>query len=243
MDDTPNIATLAAQIADPARARMLLTLMDGRALTVSELGAVAGLGKASASTHATRLLDAGLVRAERQGRHKYLRLAGAPVARLIESMMALAAVPTPSPPSPLVGSYPRTGPRNPALREARLCYNHLAGALGVQVYRSLSGRGYLAHAAGGLTLTPEGRVFALTLGLREDALRPGSPPLCRDCLDWSERQSHLGGRLGRLLLVQFQASGWLRRQSEGRALEVTPKGRAGFAQSFPDLPLLDGLGA
>ena len=237
MEDNPNIATLAAQIADPARARMLLTLMEGRALTVSELGAVAGLGKASASEHATRLLAAGLVRAERQGRHKYLTLAGPSVARLLESMMAVAADPAPAA-KPL-----RTGPRNPALREARLCYNHLAGALGVQVYRSLSGRGYLAHAAGGLTLTPEGRIFVQSLGVAEEDLRPDRTPLCRDCLDWSERQSHLGGRLGRLLLVQFQSADWLRRPQQGRALQVTTKGKAAFAESFPDMAHLGGLHA
>ena len=237
MERSPNIAALAARLADPARARMVLALMDGRALTVSELGAVAGLGKASASEHATRLLAAGLVRADRQGRHKYLRLVGSQVALLIETMMTVAAPPMP-PPRPI-----HTGLSAPALREARVCYNHLAGSLGVQLYRSLSARGYLAHMADGLTLTPEGRLFALSLGLTEADLAPGRTPLCRDCLDWSERQSHLGGRLGRLLLTRFHKLGWLRRPDQGRALLITPPGRASFARSFPDLPLSDGLPA
>ena len=248
MTDSPNIAALAAQIADPARARMLLALMDGRALTVSELGATAGLGKASASEQTSRLLDAGLVRADRQGRHKYLTLSGPHIARLIETMMAVAATssPTAAPPSPFhtgPNPTPHTGPRDPALRRARLCYNHLAGAFGVQVYRSLSARSYLEHAPGGLTLTPEGRIFALSFGLTAPDLAPARTPLCRDCLDWSERQSHLGGRLGRLLLARFQSLDWLRRPEQGRALTVTPKGLAGFARSFPDLPLLAGLPA
>ncbi len=233
MTESPNIASLAAALADPARARMALALMDGRARTVSELGAAAGLTKASASEHAARLEGAGLVRAEKQGRHKYLSLASAEVARLIEAMMALAgqgAGRTPGRPA-------LPGPRDPALREARLCYNHLAGTLGVQVYQSLSANGCLAPAEGGLTLTPAGHAFALGFGLSEADLSPspGSArtPLCRDCLDWSERQNHLGGRLGRLLLAQMEAQGWLRRKPESRALTVTPEGRRAIARAFP----------
>jgi DNA-binding transcriptional ArsR family regulator len=222
MTEAPNIARLAAPLADPARARMVTLLMDGRARTVTELGQATGLTKASASEHATRLLDAGLLAAERQGRHKYLRLASPAVARLIEAMMTLA----PAPPQ-------RFGPRDPGLREARLCYNHLAGALGVQLYQSLSARGFLTHVQGGLDLTPAGRVFCLAFGLTEPDLAPGRAPLCRDCLDWSERQSHLGGRLGRLLLARMESQAWLRRSEGSRALTVTPLGRTAFARAFP----------
>jgi DNA-binding transcriptional ArsR family regulator len=224
MSDAPNIARLAAPLADPARARMAMLLMDGRARTVTELGAATGLTKASASEHAARLIDAGLLAADRQGRHKYLRLAGPEVAHLIETMMALVHR----------GGDQRFGPRDPALREARLCYNHLAGALGVQLYRSVSARGFLAHTAGGLTLTPPGLAFCRDLGLAEADLAPkGRAPLCRDCLDWSERQSHLGGRLGRLLLARMETLGWLRRGEGTRALAVTPSGRRAFAETFP----------
>lgn len=222
MSESPNIARLAAPLADPARARMVTLLMDGRARTVTELGTATGLTKASASEHAARLLDAGLLAAERQGRHKYLRLASPAVARLIEAMMTLAPAPD-----------QRFGPRDPALREARLCYNHLAGALGVRLYQSLSTRGFLAHAPGGLDLTDPGRTFCLSLGLTAQDLAPARAPLCRDCLDWSERQSHLGGRLGRLLLSRMESQGWLHRHDGSRALTVTPAGRAAFAQAFP----------
>jgi DNA-binding transcriptional ArsR family regulator len=222
MTEAPNIARLAAPLADPARARMVTLLMDGRARTVTELGQATGLTKASASEHATRLLDAGLLAAERQGRHKYLRLASPAVARLIEAMMTLA----PAAPQ-------RFGPRDPALREARLCYNHLAGALGVQLYQSLSARGFLTHVQGGLDLTPAGSAFCLAFGLAEADLAPGRAPLCRDCLDWSERQSHLGGRLGRLLLARMESQAWLRRSGGSRALTVTPLGRTAFARAFP----------
>lgn len=232
MTESPNIAALAAHLADPARAQMVLALMDGRALTVTELGQAAGLGKASASEHAARLEAAGLLRADRQGRHKYLALAGPDVARLIEAMMALAGGAMMAHAGGAGTTRPATGPRDPALRQARLCYNHLAGAMGVQLYQSLSARGFLAHAPGGLTLTDAGRAFALGFGLAKADLAPDRTPLCRDCLDWSERQSHLGGRLGRLLLARMEALGWLCRQPGSRALLVTPQGRAGFANAF-----------
>lgn len=239
MEESPNIAALAANLADPARARMLLTLMDGRALTVSDLAQAAGLGKAGASAQVTRLEEAGLLAARRQGRHKYLALAGPHVARLVEALMTGAAE---------VGAAKalrmglRTGPRDPALRQARLCYYHLAGAMGVQMYRSLSARGFLGLDGDGLTLTPEGRAFALDFGLAAEDLAPDRTPLCRDCLDWSERQSHLGGRLGRLILARMEGRGWLRRRPGSRALLVTPEGRRGFALAFPgdgavDMPL------
>lgn len=225
MTESPNITALAAPLADPARARMVLALMDGRSRTVGELGAAAGLSKAGASEHAARLLEAGLLRAEKQGRHKYLALAGPDVARLIEAMMALAS----AAPSRL----PPPGPRDPALREARLCYNHLAGVLGVRVYQSLSVRGFLEHRAGELTLSDAGREFCLGFGLSEADLAPARAPLCRDCLDWSERQSHLAGRLGRLILARIEGKGWLRRQPDSRALIVTPEGRRALALAFP----------
>ncbi len=225
MTESPNLAVLAAPLADPARAQMVALLMDGCARTVTELGTATGLTKASASEHVARLEQAGYLRAHRQGRHKYLALASPEVARLIEAMMALA-VQVPS-------RLTRTGPRDPALREARLCYNHLAGSLGVRLYHSLSARGYLAHAPGGPDLTPEGRGFCRSLGLAEADLAPARTPLCRDCLDWTERQSHLGGRLGRLLLARMEADGWLHRREGSRALSVSPKGRSGFDQAFP----------
>jgi DNA-binding transcriptional ArsR family regulator len=230
MSESPNIAALAAPLADPARARMVTLLMDGRARTVTELGAATGLAKASASEQAAKLLDAGFLRAERQGRHKYLTLASPEIAHLVETMMAMASQPS-DPPSLRRQALP--GPRDPALREARLCYNHLAGALGVHLYRSLSVRGFLAHSPGGLDLTTGGRSFCLDLGLVETDLAPARVPLCRDCLDWSERQSHLGGRLGRLLLARMEAQDWFRRREGSRALLPTPTGRRAFAATFP----------
>jgi DNA-binding transcriptional ArsR family regulator len=225
MSESPNIAALAAPLADPARALMVTLLMDGRARTVTELGHATGLTKASASEHVARLEAAGFLRAARQGRHKYLTLASPEVARLIESMMALAQ---PAPPTAQT-----FGPRDAALREARLCYNHLAGSLGVKMYRSFSQRDFLAHQPGGLDLTPAGHAFCQSFGLSAPDLAPTRAPLCRDCLDWSERQSHLGGRLGRLLLARMEVQGWFRRHDGSRALSPTPEGRRAFAAAFP----------
>jgi DNA-binding transcriptional ArsR family regulator len=224
MSESPNISRLAAPLADPARARMVTLLMDGRARTVTELGAATRLTKTSASEHVAQLVDAGLLTADRQGRHKYLRLASPEVARLVEAMMALAQ-PTPD--------RQRFGPRDPALREARLCYNHLAGTLGVRLYQSLSARAFLTHVPGGLDLTAPGRDFCRAFGLSDPDLAPTRGPLCRDCLDWSERHSHLGGRLGRLLLAQMETDGWFHRREGSRALLVTPRGHQAFPLAFP----------
>lgn len=226
MSESPNIAALAAPLADPVRARMVTLLMDGRARTVTELGQATGLAKASASEQVANLLAAGFLTARRQGRHKYLALAGPEIAHLVETMMTLAGTPS-------AEQGRAFGPRDPALREARLCYNHLAGALGVRLYQSLFARDALALGPGGLDLTPRGRAFCRDFGLADADLAPARAPLCRDCLDWSERQSHLGGRLGRLLLARMETQGWLQRREGTRALAVTTAGRRGFDQAFP----------
>lgn len=228
MSESPNIAALAAALADPARARIATLLMDGRARTLTELGAAVGLAKASASEQAARLVDAGFLIARKEGRHKYLALASPQIAGLIEMMMALAA------PGPDASPLRRgSGPRDPALREARLCYNHLAGRLGVQLYQSLLARGFLSHTPSGLTLTAPGQSFCLSLGLAPQDLAAARTPLCRDCLDWTERQSHLAGRLGRLLFARMQAEDWFRRRDGSRALSLTPSGSLAFARAFP----------
>jgi DNA-binding transcriptional ArsR family regulator len=224
----PNIAPLAALIGDPARAAMLLALMGGRALTVSELGAVAGLTKATASAHLSQLETAGLLTASRSGRHKYLALAGPDVAGLIEALMVvvegLAAPPV---------KAPKTGPRDPAMRAARLCYDHLAGTRGVQVFDHLARNGYLVQTAQGLDLTATGTAFLTRLGVAIPVTAPRRTPLCRACLDWSERKTHLAGPVGRALLAALEGQGWLIRSPGNRALTITAQGEAAFARVFP----------
>ena len=237
MEKTPNIARIAALIGDPARANMLVALMQGGALTVSELSAEAGVGLATTSSHVAQLQAGGLISARKSGRHKYLELASAEVAALVEQLMALSGA--------VSGAKPlrsKPGPKDAALRHARVCYDHLAGVTGVQLYQSLTARDYLEHGADGLGLSASGLAFAQDFGIAPDDLRPGKPALCRDCLDWSMRKSHLAGRLGRALLAQMETKGWLQRNPGSRAIQFSRKGQAAFDQAFPPIfaaPALD----
>jgi DNA-binding transcriptional ArsR family regulator len=234
MPEGPDIARIATLIGEPARANMLLALMRGGALTLSELAAEAGVGLPTASVHAARLAEGGLTRVRASGRHRFVELASPAVASLIEQLIGLSAAAGAAPGSATEPpTRRRSGPRDPALRLARVCYDHLAGEMGVQMYDSLTARGFLAHGADGLTLSFSGRGHMLDFGLDADALAPGRPPLCRECLDWSHRRSHLAGRLGRAMLLACEHRGWLKRTSGTRALAVTARGRRAFDAAFP----------
>ncbi|HEX4097942.1 MAG TPA: winged helix-turn-helix domain-containing protein [Caulobacteraceae bacterium] len=222
MTDAPSLAELAALIADPSRAAILLTLMDGRALTASELASAAGVGLPTASTHLGRLVEAGLVAGEKQGRHRYHRLAGPEVAEAIEALLALCA--------PAGPAAVRTGPHDAAMREARVCYDHLAGVKGVALLDALRRRGFI-QGEDRPELTDAGRAAFQALGVELSALAKGRRPLCRGCLDWSERRTHLGGALGAAILSLMLERGWARRL-EGRALEITPSGERAMAETF-----------
>jgi DNA-binding transcriptional ArsR family regulator len=228
MQEGPDIARLAALIGDPARANMLTALMDGRALTASELADLAGVTAPTASSHLAKLTDAALLQHRKQGRHKYFQLADAEVAATLEALMGLAA-----------GAgmkRARTGPRDAAMREARVCYNHLAGRLGVHLFRSLTSQGVLIEEAEELRLTADGAAFLQEFGLDIAGLNAARAPLCRSCLDWSERRTHLAGSLGRALLARFEALAWMRRDPASRAIRVTRAGRAAFDTAFPIAP-------
>ena len=188
MADTPYIAEVAALIGDPARANMLLTLKDVGVLSATELAHVAGVAPNTASGHLARLTEAGIVTVERKGRHRYFRLAGDAVADALEALESLAtrSVPRSRPP----------GPRDPAIRFARSCYDHLAGTLGVRLTWSLASRGYLKAAESNFLLTKKGERAFKNLGIDVDLLRAGRRQLTRRCLDWSEKRPHLGGPWG-----------------------------------------------
>ncbi len=225
MKEGPDIATLAALIGDPGRANILTALMAGKALTASELSAEAGVQLSTASGHLSKLVAGGLIAARKQGRHKYFTLAGPDVAGVLEGLMGLAA-----------GQgvlRVRTGPRDGAMRQARVCYNHLAGAMGVQMYASLLGRGFLRRDGDDLGLTGTGARFVRDFGVDLDGLQAARAPLCRQCLDWSERRSHLAGSLGRALLARIEGKGWARHDEGSRAVVFTPRGRTAFDGVFP----------
>jgi DNA-binding transcriptional ArsR family regulator len=223
MEAGPRIAFIAALIGDPARANMLTALMDGRALTASELAEAGGITPQTASGHLARLVEAGLLGVRKQGRHRYFSLSGGDVADALEGLMGLAQ---------RTGAVPsRTGPSDAALRHARVCYDHLAGERGVALLASLRRRGFIAGEEDALRLTGSGRDFLVSLGLDLPVLEGRRRPLCRACLDWSERRDHLGGSLGAALLELMAAHGWLRRE-EGRVLRFSPSGARAFDAAF-----------
>lgn len=213
---TPNVATVAALLADPTRAAMLLALMDGRALTATELAIEGQVAPSTASSHLARLTDAGLLAMLRQGRQRYFRLAGAPVAELLEGLLGFAARDG--------HAAVHTGPADLALRYARSCYDHLAGQCGVALWDRLHAHAHLAERDGATVLTTQGEAWCRRLGVDLAAMRASRRPLCRPCLDWSERRMHLAGALGAAILDRMLALALVRRQPQGRALQVTPKG-------------------
>jgi len=229
MKEGPDFARIAALIGDPARANILTALMSGKALTASELAHEAGVSAQTASAHLAKLRDAGLVGERKSGRHKYFNLASDDVAQVLEALMGLAAH---------AGHLrTRTGPKDTAMRTARVCYNHLAGDMGVQMFRAMRAKGYLSGPDEALELTQSGQDFVADLGIDLANLPPSKSPLCKSCLDWSARESHLAGRLGRALLTQFYDLGWARRESGSRVISCTQSGKSAFDQRFkPENP-------
>ncbi|MFV0301319.1 MAG: ArsR/SmtB family transcription factor [Paracoccus sp. (in: a-proteobacteria)] len=224
MKDGPDIARIAALIGDPARANMLTALMSGKALTATELAAEAGVTPQTASSHLARLTTGGLLRQQRQGRHKYLSLASGEVGHLLETLMGVAAG---------AGHLrTRTGPADPALRHARICYNHLAGDLGTQLFDALLARGMIERRGDELCLTDAGRHHAAGFGIDIAALSGRRAPLCRECLDWSERRAHLAGSLGRALLARVEALGWASRVEGSRVVRFSRSGEQAFRDRF-----------
>lgn len=221
----------AAALADPSRATMLAALMDGVALPAGELAQAAGIGASAASAHLTRLVSEGFVVVERQGRHRYYRLASAEVAAALETMAGLM----PQPPR-------RRRPGDPSLWRARLCYHHLAGRLGVALRESLVEREWLHLDGDSYQLSPLGRTALQRLGILAGdapAILPG-----RLCLDWTERRHHVGGSLGRELAHGLiERVDWLRAGKHRRALIPTPVGLAALSRELgiaPEALLKDG---
>ncbi len=219
--NTNQMAHVAALMGEPARTGMLLALMDGRALTARELAEAGRITPATASRHLALLLEAGLLRVEQQGRHRYHRLASLEVARVLEGLMQLSTQQQPSP------RLTATGPRDVALRQARTCYDHIAGRLGVAISAHLQAEGALVldDAAGAqVTSKLDAVLRPLEIASAGATERAGQRPLCRPCLDWSERRVHVAGRLGAMLCTHSLARGWLTRSAGSRALTITPSG-------------------
>jgi DNA-binding transcriptional ArsR family regulator len=219
-----SLAEIAALIGDPARANILQALADGRALTAGELAWHAGVSAQTTSGHLAKLTEAELIALEKQGRHRYFRLASPQVAEAMEALMLVAA------------NGPKrhrpTGPRDEAMRAARTCYDHLAGKLAVALADRLSACKFIVLSDGAAAVTEEGHGFFRDFGLDLDAGGKSNRPLCRTCLDWSERRSHLAGRLGAGLCQRFLELGWIKRGKDSRAVTFTPRGIEGFKATF-----------
>lgn len=216
----PDIAQLAAELGDPSRAKMLTALLGGQALTATELALTADISPSTASSHLARLQRRDLIVLRRQGRHRYFALTDASVANLLETLLGLSAAQTPR--------FP-TGPDDLALRHARVCYDHLAGQLGVQLHDSLNAQGLIASNADHCQLTSKGEPFFHALGF---VGHTGRRPLCRACLDWSERRSHLAGQLGQWILDDLLRRGWAQRDLQSRSLVFSQAGERAFRQRY-----------
>ena len=222
MKEGPSIAPIAALAGDPARANMLAALMSGKALTASELASEAGVTAQTASSHLAKLEAGGLVSAVKQGRHRYFRLADEDIAEMLEKMTGVAAR----------AGHMRTrpGPSEPALRKARACYDHLAGEMGVQMFEALVKARHLSVRGDKVSLTRSGGKFAADFEM--DLPNSSRRPLCRTCLDWSQRRTHLAGALGAALLRKFYELKWARPARDSRAVIFTPVGEAKFNRLF-----------
>jgi DNA-binding transcriptional ArsR family regulator len=224
MTDGPYIAEAASLIGDPARANMLTALLDGRALTATELGLAAGIAPSTASGHLSKLLDGRLLSVTATGRHRYYQLASPSVAHALESLMALA-----------VDGPPRHRPRSrcdDAMARARTCYDHLAGKVGVALADALVERKQVVLTESGGRVTDAGRAFFDELGVDLSPRTNSRRAFCRPCVDWSERRWHIGGALGAAIAMRCFELGWTARQLDTRAVTITAAGEQAFESLF-----------
>ncbi|WP_342556754.1 helix-turn-helix domain-containing protein [Lysinibacillus sp. FSL P4-0201] len=224
MGINPNMAEIAALLGETSRATILASMMDGRFHTASELAYMAAIKPQTASFHLAKLVEGKLIKVEKQGRHRYFQLAGEDIAQLLESFLAIS-------PPPEVRSLKQSS-QIKLLQDARTCYDHLAGKLGVQLTESMLKAGYLTLEGKQFVLTDEGILFFTTFGIDLTALKRKRRSFSHACLDWSERRYHLAGALGCELLNQFFNLGWLLRVPSIRAIKVTEKGKIGFKEVF-----------
>ncbi|WFP63709.1 winged helix-turn-helix domain-containing protein [Mesorhizobium sp. WSM4904] len=222
MREGPDIARIASLVGDPARANMLNALMGGTALTASELALEAGVSLPTASSHLSKLMDGGLLTLASQGRHRYYGLAGPQVAGMIEAIIGVAEAVGPK--------RVRPGPRDAAMRVARVCYDHLAGAQAVAMLDRLVDRKVLLRDDNQIRLSPSAVSHFAALGVEIHA--KARRPVCRACLDWSVRRTHLAGALGAAILDKVIAEKWARREKDSRAVVFSPKGKQAFERVF-----------
>lgn len=217
----PDLSRIAATIGDATRIRMLTLLMEGRALTAKELAHGSGISPATATTHLQRLMADALVASTAQGRHKYFRLASAQVAQCVETLLVIAPR----------AVCPTATAREP-IHDARFCYDHLAGRLGVALTEALVTRKRLRRTGPEYAIPPRAAGWFAALGIDLPAVTAQRRRFACGCLDWSERRDHLGGALGAALAARLLALGWIRRRPGTRVVRVTPAGEKAIAGHF-----------
>ena len=220
----PIIAETAALVGDPARATMLSALLDGRALTASELASAARITPQTASSHLAKMTEAGLLAVTREGRHRHFRLASPTVAAMIDAIVAVALAKRPR--------YRPLSREARALGAARICYGHLAGRLSVALTDSLASRKYVVLDDDTAEITARGVRFLTEFGIELPALRASRRRVCRLCLDWTERRPHIAGAVGAAITNRCFELGWMERMKRSQAVVVTQRGRRGFQQTF-----------
>ena len=222
MREGPDIARIASLVGDPARANMLNALMGGTALTASELALEAGVSLPTASSHLGKLIEGGLLTVTSQGRHRYYGLAGPQVAGMIEAITGVAEAVGPK--------RVRPGPRDGAMRVARVCYDHLAGEQAVAMLDRLVAKNVLVRDDKEIRLGPSAASHFAAIGI--DVHTRPRRPVCRACLDWSVRRSHLAGTLGAAILDKILVEKWARREKDSRAVIFSPPGKQAFEKVF-----------
>lgn len=221
MEYTPGFSSIAALLADPGRAAMVWALMDGSARPAGELALLAGLSPSSTSAHLGKLVEGGLLVQQRHGRNRFYRLAGPEVGQLVEALASAALATQPR----TLRTVPLSRGTPPALREARTCYDHLAGELAVGVFARMSAAGWLQPEGTTVAISDKGHKGLAALGIDLAMLGRRRRQLVCACPDWSERKPHLGGALGAALLGLCEGAGWVRRSGQSRALHLSPEGR------------------
>lgn len=220
----PNIAYIGSLIGDAARAKILTALMSGKALTPTELSVIADITPQTTSSHLTKLVDGDLLQVRKQGRHKYFQLKNSQVAELVEQLLNLSV--------PVSNDNVHTGPTDNRLRKSRICYDHLAGELGVELFEALIYNGWILELDNQVTLTEQGRAKFSHLGVDFAQINKSRRPLCKACLDWSERKSHLAGHIGQWVLDDLIARGWAKQDLDSRAIQFTPQGLKAFKKQY-----------
>jgi len=224
MRNGPDIARIASLVGDPARANMLTALMDGGALTASELALEASVTVQTASSHLSKLMEGGLLTLTAQGRHRYYGLANTQVAAMLETIMGVAATVGPQ--------RVRPGPREATMREARICYDHLAGDQAVAMLDGFLQRSILVRDGEHMAMGEAGPSFFRAVGIEPDTLKTSRRPVCRACLDWSVRRAHLAGSLGAAIFDKIVSEKWARREPGSRAVIFSPPGKRAFEKTF-----------